>query len=79
MKSSIQKLMWNNVGIIRKEENMKKTLEELNKYNIELKEILNDGINKEILELKNLHTVAKLITQSALDRKESVGTHFLVT
>ncbi|MBT3948533.1 L-aspartate oxidase [Candidatus Parcubacteria bacterium] len=79
MKLSIQKLMWNNVGIIREEKKMKETLQILDKYGSYIKQILNKGTNKEILELNNLCTVAKLITESALDRKESVGTHFVVT
>jgi len=77
IKSSIQKLMWKNVGIIREKEKMEKTLQILDRYEADIKQILTKGINKEILELQSLCTVAKLITKSALKRKNSIGTHYI--
>lgn len=78
LKSSIQHLMWRNVGIVREEKNMEKTLEILKKYQKDIEKILKNGVNKEILELKSLCIVATLITQAALERKENVGTHFKI-
>ncbi|HAT03375.1 MAG TPA: L-aspartate oxidase [Candidatus Magasanikbacteria bacterium] len=78
MTSSIQKLMWSNVGIVREEKKMKKTLKILDRYETNIKQVLKTGINRDILELKNICNVAKLITQAALERKESVGAHFIV-
>ncbi|MFA6427072.1 MAG: L-aspartate oxidase [Candidatus Magasanikbacteria bacterium] len=78
LKRDIQTLMWENVGIVRKEKKMKKTLEILKRYEKDIKIILKNGVNKEILELKSLCIVATLITQAALERRESVGTHFII-
>ena len=69
--------MWKNVGIIREKEKMEKTLQILDRYEADIKQILTKGINKEILELQSLCTVAKLITKSALKRKNSIGTHYI--
>jgi len=78
LKSEIQNLMWQNVGIVREEKNMKETLEKLDKYETSIRQMINNGINKEILELKSLCTVAKLITEAAINRRQSIGTHFIL-
>jgi len=77
LKYQIQSLMWNNVGIIRKKENMEAALRKLNKIERELDKIYERGVNKNIIEAKNLCTVAILITQAAIKRKKSVGAHFV--
>ena len=80
IKRQIQTLMWNNVGIIRQEKKMRETLKILNKYHLNIippKPPPQNGINKEIVGLKNLCQVAILITEAALARKKSVGTHYL--
>jgi len=78
IKKHIQNLMWHNVGIIRQEKKLKKTLQTLNKYDTNIKKILKNGINKEALELQNLCQVAILITEASLKRKKSVGAHYLI-
>ncbi len=77
LKSEIKKIMWDKVGIIRKREGMKKALKRLDKIEKIVNNISRKGINKEIVELRNQITVAKLITKSALARKESRGSHFV--
>lgn len=78
-KNKIQKLMWDNVGIIRDQKNLKQTLDKLNKYYTQIEKIYNKGINKETIELRSLCLNAILITQAALERKESVGCHYIDT
>ena len=78
IKLTIQKLMWDNVGIIRNPKNLKQTLDKLNKYYTQIEKIYNKGVNKEIIELKSLCLNAILITQAALERKESVGCHYMI-
>jgi len=77
IKKIIQKLMWDKVGIIRNRNGLILALKELNKINGKVKKIMKNGINKDIIELRNMVIVSKLIAKSALARKESRGTHFL--
>lgn len=78
LKQQIQNLMWNNVGIVRKRKNMEKTLKTLQKYHAKINQILTKGINKDITELKNLCQVAMLITGAALNRRKSIGAHYII-
>jgi aspartate oxidase len=53
------------------------TLQKLNKNLITIEQEFNKGINKDIIELKNLCLTAILMTQAALKRKKSIGCHFI--
>jgi L-aspartate oxidase len=72
-KSSLRQLMWNKVGIIRCEKSLRSAKNRLNKKDFILKETFN---NRKEAELKNMLTVAGLITGAALFRKGSVGAHY---
>jgi L-aspartate oxidase len=76
LKHQIQNLMWNNVGIIREEKKMKIALIKLEKIEKELTKIYQSGVNRNIIETKNLCAVARLITQAAIGRKKSIGCHY---
>ncbi len=78
LKLDIQRLMWKNVGIVREPKKLEKTLEKLNEYSTKIEKIFNKGVNGEIIELRNICLVAILITKAALERDESVGTHYIV-
>ncbi len=71
----LKQQMWQNVGIVRSRiaiEKALKAIEELNAlFNCEYK-----CSNIEEYEYRNLLTIARLITQSALAREESRGAHF---
>ena len=74
LKMKLKNIMWNDVGIIRSEEkllNAQKTLLELSKDFERNRKCL----NREEYEYRNMLTVANLIVQSALNRKESRGAH----
>lgn len=77
IKKEIQTLMWENVGIVRETKKMIKTLKTLKLILEKVNGMLKKGINKDILELKNLLIIAILITKGSLARKQSVGVHFL--
>jgi len=77
LKNKIKRLMWNDVGIIRTKSKLKTALKELKKIEVRIRKITKKGINKDIVELINMLICSKLITRSALARKESRGTHFI--
>jgi L-aspartate oxidase len=73
IRSSLRQLMWNKVGIIR----CKESLSLAKKWLERKSSILENPVrNRRESELNNMLTVAKLITDSALLRKGSVGAHY---
>ena len=74
--AELRKAMWSYVGIIRTEENMRLMLRKLEQLNRRLDALGGNGVNTRFLELKNMVTVANLITKAAHTRKESRGTHY---
>jgi L-aspartate oxidase len=76
-KKQIQKLMWENIGIIREPAKMRITLQKLNNIAKKIQKIYNKGVNKNIIEVNNICTVAILITKAAIQRKKSIGCHFI--
>jgi succinate dehydrogenase / fumarate reductase flavoprotein subunit len=79
---ALQETMQNLVGIVRREDEMVRALEEIQKLRQRAQEVAVHGHREynpawhTSLDLKNLLTVAEAITRSALDRKESRGGHF---
>lgn len=75
LKSELQEIMWDYVGILRDEKSLNIANEKLQrlkaKFSIEAK-----CQNKFEYEFKNMLTVAQLIIDSAINRKESRGAHF---
>ena len=76
IKAELRTAMWGYVGIIRTEENMRLMLRKLEQLNRRLDALGGNGVNTRFLELKNMVTVANLITKAAHIRKESRGTHY---
>ncbi len=73
--SKLQDIMWKNVGIIRNREKLLDAQMEI----LQIERIFREKHkcqNRREYELRNLIEVAKTITTSALERKESVGAHF---
>jgi L-aspartate oxidase len=67
IKNALRDLMWKKVGIVRTRQNLIDSLEEINSY-------LEEDLGR-LLYLRLL--TAKSIIQSAIDRKESIGAHFI--
>ena len=74
LKSKLKDLMWANVGIIRAEDSLLYAKEQLNILREEFKRN-RKCLNRDEYEYRNLLTVAALIVDGALERKESRGAH----
>jgi len=76
--AEIRQFMWNFVGIVRTHRRLKRArrriqmvLEEIRTYYWDFK------ITGDLIELRNIATVADMVVQSALRRRESRGLHFI--
>ena len=75
IKKNLKEIMWSNTGIIRDGKMLTEGLEKLN--NLQNKFSLHHKCNtKAEYEFRNMLTVARIITQCALNRKESRGAHY---
>ena len=73
----IQTLMWNYVGLIRTTPRLERAKRELSRREVEIEYFYQNGnLTGNLIGLRNLVLVARLITHAAWENKKSVGCHF---
>jgi L-aspartate oxidase len=78
-RKELQGVMSNYVGIVRSDLRLKRALDRLEILNRETEDLYEKSVlTVPLCELRNMINVAYLITKFALQRKESIGLHYLV-
>ncbi len=69
----LQQLMWNHAGLLRDAEGLKAIVAEFPRLSRPWR---GTDLTRASVEYRNLHTVSRMIVQSALGREESRGAHY---
>ena len=71
--------MWNYVGIVRSTKRLTRALRRIKMIQEEIADYYWDFyVTSDLIELRNIATIAELIVLCALERKESRGLHYTI-
>ena len=69
--------MWEKVGIVRNHKQLTQAFIKITEWENEIGEI--EEISQELAELKNMFLVGKIIIKDALQRKRTLGAHYILS
>ena len=73
LRNSLRRLMWTKVGLVRTGDSLIQALAQLSRWDPQIRASLH---TRSDLEVKNMIQVARCVTEAALWRENSLGTHY---